>query len=300
MVGDIDLRLFAVLLITLALTRGGKEESLSACNSSLLWSGRWGRDAGLGKATRPPWNGAVAPLLGAAAGAGVIGRMQPDGVLAWGVPGGLPTLVGGVVRVVTVGGLGALGRLGTGDGEDGLEAVGEEVGELRRDFTSSSSSSSRVNSSKELLVGGVGPFAASVAGVSIFFTFSKLRLFTISKGTIESLSFQSSRFCFAAALVDDGGGEGGRGRELMGPKRATGFLRALCRIDSGLRDGGEDGLLPVDGDAGFLCGVGWVGDIGLEEFVGDIGLLASGGLGGLRLVIGGVGNSCHEDLPPTS
>ena len=238
----------------------------------------------------------MAPLLGAAAGAGVIGRMQPDGVLAWGVPGGLPTLVGGVV---TVGGLGALGRLGSGDGEDGLEAVGEDVGELRRDFTSSSSSSSRVNSSKELHVGGVGPFA-SKAGVSIFFTFSKLRLFTISRGTIESLSFQSSRFCLAAALVDDGGGEGGRGRELMGPKRAAGFLRALCRIDSGLRDGGEDGLLPVDGDAGLLCGVGWVGDIGLEEFVGDIGLLASGGLGGLRLVIGGVGNSCHEDLPPTS
>lgn len=43
-----------------------------------------------------------------------------------------------------------------------------------------------------------------------------------------------------------------------------------------------------------------VGDIGLDEFVGDIGLLASGGLGGLRLVTGGVGSSCHEDLPPTS
>ena len=57
LVGDIDLRLLALLLITLARTRGGREESLSACNSSsldLLWSGKWGRDAGLGKATRPP------------------------------------------------------------------------------------------------------------------------------------------------------------------------------------------------------------------------------------------------------
>ena len=43
-----------------------------------------------------------------------------------------------------------------------------------------------------------------------------------------------------------------------------------------------------------------VGDIGLDEFVGDIGRLASGGLGGLRLVTGGEGSSCHEDLPPTS
>ena len=35
-VGDIDLRLAALLLITLARTRGGREESLSACSSSLL------------------------------------------------------------------------------------------------------------------------------------------------------------------------------------------------------------------------------------------------------------------------
>lgn len=56
LVGDIDLRLLALLLITLARTRGGSEESLSACNSSLdlLYSGMWGREAGLGKATRPP------------------------------------------------------------------------------------------------------------------------------------------------------------------------------------------------------------------------------------------------------
>ena len=56
LVGDIDLRLLALLLITLARTRGGREESLSACNSScnLLCSGRWGAEAGLGKATRPP------------------------------------------------------------------------------------------------------------------------------------------------------------------------------------------------------------------------------------------------------
>ena len=127
-------------------------------------------------------------------------------------------------------------------------------------------------------------------------------LFATSRGTIESLS--SQRFCLDAALVDDGGGDGGRGREFMGPNRAAGFLRTLGKIERGRREGGEEGLLPVDGDAGLLCC--WpsdmvvVGDIGLEELVGDIGLLAavSGGLGGLRLVTGGVGNSCHEDLPP--
>ena len=36
-VGDIDLLLLALLLMTLALTRGGREESLSACSSSLLF-----------------------------------------------------------------------------------------------------------------------------------------------------------------------------------------------------------------------------------------------------------------------
>jgi len=57
-VGDIDLLLAALLLITRARTRGGREESLSSCNSSLLlcllYPGRWGSEAGLGKATRPP------------------------------------------------------------------------------------------------------------------------------------------------------------------------------------------------------------------------------------------------------
>ena len=102
-------------------------------------------------------------------------------------------------------------------------------------------------------------------------------------------------------MVDDGGGEGGRGRELIGPNRAAGFLRTLGRIDRGLREGGDEGLLPVDGDAGLLCWPDKVGDIGLlDEFVGDIGLLVSGGLGGLRLVTGGEGSSCHEDLAPVS
>ena len=78
-------------------------------------------------------------------------------------------------------------------------------------------------------------------------------LLAISRGTIESLSSQMSRFCLEAALVDDGGGEGGRGRELIGPKRAAGFLRTLGKIDRGLREGGAEGLLPVDGDGGLLC-----------------------------------------------
>ena len=104
-----------------------------------------------------------------------------------------------------------------------------------------------------------------------------------------------------AAFVDDGGGEGGRGRELIGPNRAAGFLLTLGKIDNGLREGGDEVLLPVEGDAGLLCGPDKVaGDIGLDEFVGDIGLLVSGGLGGLRLVTGGEGNSCHEDLEVSS
>jgi len=226
--------------------------------------------------------------------------MQPEGVPADGVPEGLQLWFGGLVEATTVGGLGAFGRLGTGEGEEGREADGEEVGELSRDLISSSSSSSRFNSSKELDARGAAPFTVSSAGVCNFFTFSKLMLLARSRGTIESLSSQRSRFCLEAALVDDGGGDGGRGRELIGPNKAAGFLRTLGKIDRGLREGGEEGLLPVDGDAGLLCWPDMVGDIGLDEFVGDIGLLASGGLGGLRLVTGGSGNSCHEDLPPTS
>ena len=178
----------------------------------------------------------------------MIGRMQQEGVLAVGVTEGV------VMEATAAGGLGVFGRLGTGDGEDGLEAVGEEVGELSKDFTSSSSSSSsRFNSSSKELEAR-GPLIASTDfGVSIFFTFSKLMLFTRLRGTIESLSSKRSRFWLDAALVDDGGGEGGSGRELIGPNRAAGFLLILGKIESGLREGVEEGLLPVDGDAGLLC-----------------------------------------------
>ena len=229
--------------------------------------------------------------------------MQQEGVPAKGVPDGLPPWFGTwLVEATTIGGLGAFGRLGTGEGEEGREADGDEVGELNRDLISSSSSSSRFNSSNELDARGAGPLTSSSAGACNFFMLSKLMLFASSRGTIESLSSQRSRFCLEAALVDDGGGDGGRGRELIGPNRAAGFLRTLGKIERGLLEGGEDGLLPVDGDAGLLCWLEMVvGDIGLDEFVGDIGLLAvSGGLGGLRLVTGGVGNSCHEDLPPAT
>ena len=174
------------------------------------------------------------------------------------------------------------------------------MGELSRDLISSSSSSSRFKLSKQLDAEAVAPLTVSSADVCNFFTLSELMLLASSRGTIESLSSQRSRFCLEAALVDDGGGEGGRGRELIGPNRAAGFLRTLGRIDRGLREGGDEGLLPVDGDAGLLCWPDKVGDIGLEEFVGDIGLLVSGGLGGLRLVTGGEGSSCHEDLAPVS
>ena len=131
----------------------------------------------------------------------MIGRMQQEGVLAVGVPEGV------VMEATAAGGLGVFGRLGTGDGEDGLEAVGEEVGELSKDFTSSSSSSSsRFNSSSKELEAR-GPLIVSTDfGVSIFFTFSKLMLFTRLRGTIESLSSKRSRFWLDAALVDDGGG----------------------------------------------------------------------------------------------
>ena len=89
------------------------------------------------------------------------------------------------------------------------------------------------------------------------------------------------------AFVEHGGGDGGMGRELIGPRSACDFLLTLVTMEVGLLGGGDVGC----------------GEVAL--LVGDIGLLPSGGLGGLRVQAGGVGNSCQEErgvfpciLPP--
>ena len=87
----------------------------------------------------------------------------------------------------------------------------------------------------------------------------------------------SSSWITCVKVLEQGGGDGGMGRELMGPRSACDFLLTLVTMEVGLLGGGDVGC----------------GEVAL--LVGDIGLLPSGGLGGLRVQAGGVGSSCQED-----
>ena len=79
------------------------------------------------------------------------------------------------------------------------------------------------------------------------------------------------------SLVPEGGGEGGMGRELMGP-RVWLILLTLARVPEGLLGGGE----ARQGDRGRLQS-------------GEIGRRESGARGGFSLHRGGVGSSCQEE-----
>ena len=103
------------LKLSLALMRGGRDESLPSCFSCFSGTGKAGREAGRGRGTRPSEKGAMAPRFG-----GEIGRRKFEGV------GGVIASAGG----------------GEGDGDEGREQAGEEAGELMSDLISSSSSSS--------------------------------------------------------------------------------------------------------------------------------------------------------------